>query len=155
MRARKEATMRKLGLMAAAGAAITVIAACGGSTKTVTVTASTPSAPPSTTSPSGASGGAASSAVASCFKAAGAAVRVAPAGEGTAVYAVTRDSGNIGFLKGPSASIALDIARVFSSGGASHNPWTTEPIKNDPTAFVMHQGTLTSADSALLSKCAK
>ena len=145
--------MRKLSIMAAAAAASTVMASCGGSTKTVTVTASTPSASPSTTSPSGASGGGASSAVAACFTAAGAAVRVRPAGQGTAVYAVTRDSGNLGFLKGPSAPIALDIARVFSSSPS--NPWKTRPIKNDPTGFAIYQGTLTSADSALLSKCAK
>jgi len=133
--------MRKLGLVGVVAAA-TVFAGCG-STKTVTVSTA------STTPPTSNGGGA--STVAACFTAAGAAVRGPhPAGQGTAVYALTRDSGNVGFVKAPSAAIAARLAQVFPSSG-----WKIEQLKNDPTAFAIYQSTLTSADSALLSKCTK
>jgi hypothetical protein len=140
--------MRKLGLIAVVAAA-TLLAGCGGSTKTVTVTSATPSTTPSTSNAGGASGNV--SAVAACFTAAGATVRGPhPAGPGTAIYAVTRDSGNVGFVKAANAAIATRLAQVFPSSG-----WKVKQLTNDPTAFAIYQSTLTSADSALLSKCTK
>ncbi len=157
--------MRKLGSVAAV-AATTLLAGCGGSTTTViestTVTATVPgsggSGSGATTSAQGSATGSApavaglpgTAAAASCFTKAGAAVRVRPAGQGPAVYAVTRDSGNIGMLKGPNANTAARIAEVFAGGG-----WKTSPVKGDSTAYSMYQGTLTQADSALLAKCVK
>ena len=144
--------MRRLALVAAV-IATTLVAACGGSTKTVSVTGSTPSstspATPSTTNGGGATGKKAS-AVAACLRAAGAAVvGPNPAGRGTAVRAITRDSGDIGYLEGPTPRIAFQIAQVFLARGG----WKLEPLKNNPQAFGIYKGTLTSADSALLSKC--
>ena len=103
-------------------------------------------APPA--SGSGATG-AVHSAAAACFKAAGATVTGPnPAGQGIAVYAITRDSGEIGLLEGPSAAVAARIADVFSGAG-----WKLKPLKNNPRGVGIYKGTLTSADSALLSKC--
>jgi hypothetical protein len=139
--------MRKLGLIAVV-AATALLAGCG-STKTQTVTVSTASTTPPTSNLGGAPRVSASAASA-CLAAAGAAVRVRPAGRGTAVYATTRDGGKIGLLKGPNPSAAIRIAQVFSAGG-----WKVKPVKNDPVTFAVYMGTLTAADSALLSKCAK
>ena len=139
--------MSRLALVAAV-IATTLVAACGGSTKTVTVTGSTPSG----TSPSNGGGatGKKGSAVAACFQAGGAAVSGPnPAGRGFAVHAITRDSGEIGFLEGPTSAIAFNIASVFSSKGG----YKIKPIKNNPQGFAIYKGTLTSADSALLTKC--
>ena len=147
--------MRKLGL-AAVVALFALLAGCGGSTKTVTVatpssgSSSSASSTPAASAPAGASTTAAA-AVGKCFTAAGAAVRGPhPAGEGVAVYATTRDSGNIGFVKAPSAAVAIRLAQVFPGSG-----WKVRTIKSDATGFAIYQGTLTSSDSTLLSKCAK
>jgi hypothetical protein len=72
-----------------------------------------------------------------------------PAGHGIAVYALTRDGADIGVVKAPSTAIANRLQITFSSGSG----FQTAVLKNDPTAFAIHKGTLTSADSALLSKC--
>ena len=95
-------------------------------------------------------GGVRVSAVAACFRAAGATVRVRPAGQGEAVYVGTPDGANIGFLKGPDTATAARIAEAFSRAG-----WRSASIKNDPTGLAMYQGSLRSADAALLSKCAR
>jgi len=143
--------MRRLALVAVV-AATTLVAACGGSTKTVTVT--TPTSSSTAPAPSSSGGGATrkkASAVAACFQAGGAAViGPNPAGHGTAVHAITRDSAEIGFLEGPNAADALHIAQVFAGAG-----WKLKPLKNNPQGFAIYKGTLTSADSALLSKCTK
>jgi phospholipase C len=94
--------------------------------------------------------GVAPQAVAACFRKAGATVRVATAGLGVAVYAVTADRGNIGLLKAPDPARADTIARVFSSGT---RPWTTKRLRNDPTAFTMYMGRPAKADLAILSDC--
>jgi mannosyltransferase len=88
------------------------------------------------------------SAVANCFKAAGAQVRVRPAGQGTVVRAFTPDGAELGAVKAPDAAIADRLQQVFSASG-----YETQLLKNDPAAFGIHKGTLTSADSTLLSKC--
>ena len=91
------------------------------------------------------------SAAPACFKAAGASVLgPKPAGQGIAVYVFTPDSGQIGVLEGPNAAITARIADVFAGGG-----WKLKPIKNNPRAVGIYKGTLTSADSALLSKCGR
>lgn len=143
--------MRRLALVAAV-IATTLVAACGGSTKTVTVTGSTPSGTSSATPATSNGGGAIgkkASAVAACFRAAGAAViGPNPAGRGDAVRAITRDSADIGFLVGPNAARTFHIAQVFASGG-----WKLKPLKNNPQGFAIYKGTLTSADSSLLTRC--
>ena len=140
--------MRRL-VLAVVVAATTLVAACGGSTKTVTVTTPTSSGTSSTNNGGGATGKKAS-AVAACFQAAGAAViGPNPAGRGLSVNAITRDSGDIGYLEGPTPRIAFQIAQVFLARGG----WKLEPLKNNPQGFGIYKGTLTSADSALLSKC--
>ena len=92
--------------------------------------------------------GAVHSAAAACFRAAGAAVRLGPAGQGTAIYAMARDGGDVGLLEGPTPAVAARIAQVFAGGG-----WRLKPLKNNPRAVGIYKGTLTRADSALLSKC--
>jgi hypothetical protein len=71
-----------------------------------------------------------------------------PVGNGTIVRAFTRDSGNIAVLKAPGPQVATRLAQVYSA------TWKVSPIKGDANAFAMHQGALTPADAALLSKCA-
>ena len=139
--------MRRLALVAAM-IATTLVAACGGSTKTVTVAGSAPSG--TSASNAGGTTGKKASAVAACFQASGAAViGPNPAGRGLAVRAITRDSADIGYLEGPTSAIAFNIASVFASKGG----WKIKPIKNNPEGFAIYMGTLTSADSALLTKC--
>jgi hypothetical protein len=137
--------MTKVGLIAVA-AATTLLGGCGGSTKTVTVSTPTPS-------PSNSAGGtgAAPSAVAACLNAAGAAVRgPKPAGRGSAVYAITRDGADIGFVKAPNSAIAARLQPKFAAAG-----FHTRVLKNDVTAFAIYKGTLTRLDSASLSKCTR
>jgi hypothetical protein len=87
--------------------------------------------------------------VVACFKSGGAVVTVHPAGSGEIVRALTRDSGTVAVLKGPSAQVAARIAQVYSAG------WKITAIKSDPTSYALYRGTLTHADGVLLSKCAK
>ena len=140
-----EPGMRRLALVAVVVAS-TLVAACGGSTKTVTATT------PTQSSNGGGATGQKASAVAACFAAGGAAVvGPTPAGQGTSVHALTRDSAYIGYLEGANPAEALIIAHVFRK--KAH--WKIEPIKNNPQGFAGYKGTLTSADAALLSKCTK
>lgn len=139
--------MPKLGLIAAAAATL-LLAACGGSTKTVTLTSPTSSGAPSSGGTAGASTVPAS--VISCFKGAGATIRgPVPAGHGSAVYVLARDGGNLGYVAAPSSVTAFHIAEVFASSGDK-----IKTIKGK-NAFAFSKGTVSSADSALLSKCSK
>lgn len=136
--------MTKVGLIAVVSAA-TLLAGCGGSTKTVTV-----GTPTSSTSSAAGAAGVVPSAAADCFKAAGAVVRgPKPAGNGIAVYAITRDGADLGLVKAPNTRIAARLQQTFATASG----FQTKVLNNDPTAFAIHKGTLTSADSALLSKC--
>ena len=88
------------------------------------------------------------SAVAACLRVAGTQVRgPTPAGDGTAVYAVTPDRAVIGVVKAPDLVTAA-LQQAFLKSG-----FQTEPLGNDPTAFGIYKGAVTSIDSALLSKC--
>jgi hypothetical protein len=140
----EELKMTKFGLIAATAAAL-ALAACGGSTKTVTLTSSAPSGTPSS------SGTAVPSSVIACFKQARARIRGPnPAGRGSAIYVKTRDGGSLGYVKAPNAAVAIHVSQVFAGSGNK-----IKPIKGQTTAFGFSKGTVTSADSALLSKCAK
>jgi hypothetical protein len=89
------------------------------------------------------------SAVAACFRAAGAGVRgPQAAGRGLAVYATTRDGGNIGFVKSADLSTIKAIGKVFTQAGGH-----ITVLKQDPTAFVFYKDSLTKTDSDLLRKC--
>jgi hypothetical protein len=99
-------------------------------------------------------GGASASAVAACFKAAGVSVSgPQSAGPGTAVYVFTRSQSprvaTEGFVKAPNTTIAAQLRRTFAAAG-NH----IKTLRNDPAAFGFYRGTLTTYDSALLSKCA-
>jgi hypothetical protein len=53
----------------------------------------------------------------------------------------------IGVVKAPDLVTAA-LQQAFLKSG-----FQTEPLSNDPAAFGIYKGTLTSIDSALLSKC--
>jgi hypothetical protein len=143
--------MRKHSLIAVV-AAVSLVG-CG-STKTVTVTTFRPTTASSSSASSGARSspggmGGITSAVAACFRAAGAGVRgPQAAGRGLAVYATTRDGGNVGFVKAADASTIKAIGKVFTRAGGH-----ITVLKKDPTAFVFYGGSLTKKDSDLLRKC--
>jgi hypothetical protein len=88
--------------------------------------------------------------VAACFKAGGAKVVQGPkpAGHGIAVYAGMADGTELGFVSGPSTTIAARLQRTLAAAGGH-----IEPLTSDPTAFAFYHGAPTSAETALLSKC--
>jgi hypothetical protein len=65
-----------------------------------------------------------------------------------AVYVTTRDGENMGFVKAPDASTIKAIGKVFTQAGGH-----ITVLKQDPTAFVFYNGSLTKKDSDLLRKC--
>ena len=89
--------------------------------------------------------------MASCFKAAGVPVSgPQAAGPGTAVYVFTRSPSvaTEGFVKAPNTTTAAGLRRTFAAAG-NH----IKTLRNDPLAFGFYKGTLTTDDSALLSRC--
>jgi hypothetical protein len=140
--------MNKFGLIAVIGAAL-ALAACGSSTKTVTLTTSSPSGTPSSGGAAGTTGVPAS--VIACFQSAGATVRgPVAAGRASAIHVTTPDGGALGYVKAPTTVVYTHVAQVFASSGAK-----VKPVTGNPTAFAFSRGTVTTADVALLSKCAK
>ena len=132
--------MRKPSLVAVI-AAITLVGCAS--------TTSLRSTPASSSSASSEGMGGTSSAVAACFRAGGAYARgPQAAGPGLAVYAVTRDGGNVGFVQAGDASTIKAIGNVFARAG-DH----ITMLEKDPTAFEFYKRTLTKKDSDLLSKC--